>query len=788
MNRILLLICLMALPFLGISQQTTFSRVRIYLDSRDAKSLLKTGVELNSYDLKTSSYTAELSQEELKLIAEMGFRYDVMIKDVQKYYLERNKSTDPLQKNTSATNDLATEWPVPAHFTLGTCGGFLTVDDMIAQLDQMRSLYPNLITIKHSISDTLTTIEGRPVYFVKISDNPDVAESEPQVLYTGMHHAREPIGMQHLLYYMWYLLENYATNPEVKEVVDNTEMYFVPVFNVDGYQYNIDTYPNGAGMWRKNRRDSGGGNFGVDVNRNYGYMWGYDDTGSSPDPASEVYRGSGPFSEPETRMMKYFCQGHDFKIALNYHSFSNLFLYAWGWSPDLTPDDATFSAYASLLTTENNFTYGPGYSTIYPTNGGSDDWMYGDQDTKPMILSYTPEIGTDADGFWPVEERIIPLCQENMFASFTAAKLVGKYGKISDLSPLFLYQDHGYLNFDVTRLGMQDGNFTASVIPLGNSFASIGSPVVLSGMNILEHRMDSISYELAPVNHVGDTLRYILVLDNGMYTVSDTIVRIYGYPFTLLSDKLNNKNNWTGTWNLTSSSYFSAPTSMTDSPSGNYTNNANKSITLTYTVPLASSLLTALEFRAHWALENDFDYVQVKVSDNGGTTWTPLSGRYTNIASINQPTGQPLYDGTQGDWVHEAISLNPWQGKNIKLRFTLVSDGGTTADGFYFDDILISNILDPTSLTEEMPAQEWLGIPSPNPADGNVRIHYLSPDSSGIPSLKVFAASGMQQGIIQLSGKEGIAEFSVKGWTTGVYYIRMETPGIPAQVRKLVVY
>ncbi len=788
MYKLFLLLCLFALPLLGFSQQNTYSRVRIFLDGKNPATLLQNGIDLTGGNPKAGWVTSELSAAELARVSGAGFRYEVLINDMQKYYLQRNEEAQNQLKNTSATTDLSAEWPVPANFSLGTCGGFLTVDAMAAQLDLMRTLYPNLISVKQSISDSLTTIEGRPIYYVKISNYPDSSQNKPQVLYTGMHHAREPIGMQHLLYYMWYLLENYSTNADVQNVVDNTELYFVPVINMDGYSYNIATNPAGAGMWRKNRRNTGGGNFGIDINRNYGYMWGYDDTGSSPDPSSETYRGVAPFSEPETRMIKYFCESHDFRIAINFHSFANDFLYAWGWSPEPTPDEALFNAYAVVMTKENNYTYGPGNTTIYPTNGGSDDWMYGEQTTKPLILAYTPEIGGNTDGFWPSVDRIIPLCQENMLASFTAARLVGKFGTIADASPLFIYQDNGYLNFDVTRLGMQDGDFTVTINPLGSAFASVGPALILSGMSILEKRTDSIPYHLAAGLNAGDTLRYVLILNNGYYTVSDTVSRIWGYPYPVFVDKLDTKNNWTGNWGLTTASYYSAPTSMTDSPFGNYQPNANSSTTLKNPISIPASTLTTLEFQAHWALEAGYDYVQVKVSDNNGTTWTPLTGKYTHPGSSNQLPGQPLYDGSEGNWVREAFSLNAYQGKSIKIRFTLRSDVGTEMDGYYFDDFTISNLLDPTSIGENKPVQATLGIPTPNPANGLVRINYTIPATNTQPVLRVYSTSGVEKISSVLMQHEGWSEFSVKDWPAGVYFIRLEAPGIPAQVKKLVVY
>jgi len=116
--------------------------------------------------------------------------------------------------------------------------------------------------------------------------------------------------MTSTIYYMWYLLENYASNDEIKYLVDETEMYFVPLLNPDGYIYNQTTDPNGGGMWRKNRRPNSDGTFGVDLNRNYSHGWGT--TGISWNTSDDTYPGTSAFSEPETQAMKVFCEQHDF--------------------------------------------------------------------------------------------------------------------------------------------------------------------------------------------------------------------------------------------------------------------------------------------------------------------------------------------------------------------------------------------------------------------------------------------------------------------------------------------
>ncbi|HRH60668.1 MAG TPA: M14 family zinc carboxypeptidase, partial [Chitinophagaceae bacterium] len=291
--------------------------------------------------------------------------------------------------------------------------------------DSMKLRYPNLITQKQVVSNTLTTVEGRPLYYVKISDNPDADESEPEILYTALHHAREPLSASQLIYYMWYLLENYRKLPAIRSLVDSTEMFFIPCLNPDGYIYNQTTNPNGGGLWRKNRRNNGDGNFGIDLNRNYGYKWGYDNIGSSPYTYSDTYRGTAPFSEAETQIVRDFCNQHSFKYALNNHTYGNVLVlpYSYG-TKTFTPDSAEYSDDAQNLVKCNGFSYGIAIQTVgYTANGDSDDWMYGEQGSKPKIFAFTPETGSPLDGFWPGKNRIIPLCRANLDMNLTAATL-----------------------------------------------------------------------------------------------------------------------------------------------------------------------------------------------------------------------------------------------------------------------------------------------------------------------------------------------------------------------------
>jgi carboxypeptidase T len=771
----ILLISIFLCSFVLTYSQSTYSRVKIYASHEELMGLASRGVAIDHGVFKAGVYVIlELSQEEINKVAEAGLRYDVMIPDMTKYYQERNEPfMDDLEGVKRAVYDLSDEWPVPEGFELGTCGGFLTIDQMLAKLDDMVAQYPDLITPKAALN--YETHNGRSIYWVRISDNPNTNEDEPEVLYTGMHHAREAIGMQLLIYYMYYLLENYDTDPNVQYIVNNFELYFVPVFNMDGYAYNIMNDPNGGGMWRKNRRQNDDGSYGVDVNRNYGYQWGYDNNGSSPVPSDDTYRGPSAFSEPETQAIQEFTYEHNFKIALNYHSYSALLLYAWGWSATPCPDDNIYYNHADILSTEHGYTYGPGYTTIYPTNGGSDDWMYGEQEAKNAIFAYTPEVGSGDDGFWPAVDMIIPLCQENMYQNEMAAMLSGPYAKVTDMGPSIIEDESGLFFFDLKRLGLQDGaTYTVSIQPLGDAITSVSDPLTYSNLDIFEDVNAAFTYTLKADIQSGDQVRYLLQVNDGLGTFSDTINKIYGTPVIIFADSTADFSNWSSTkWNVTTAQSHSAPTSIADSPYGQYTNYENNVITLDQPIDLTDVVYANLGYWARWDVESGYDYVQVFISDDDGSSWTAVPGKYTHPGNSNQATGEPLYDGTQATWVKEEIDLKDYLDKEILIRFALVSDSYVVADGFYWDDMIVTVIDLATGIDDNNgKTQNFASMQiNPNPASGNVSMAYrLEKPGQEAGALKIFDLSGHQVYQAALESKSGVVKMDVSSWAPGMYF------------------
>ncbi len=764
----------------GLSaQQENYSRIEFYADISDLTLLFEKGIAVDdAFPLKDGVFIAELSDSELKKMEDLGIRFKILIDDMASFYVKRSETQMDI-KSLQSPGD----YPVPENFELGSMGGFCTNDEMIDHLDNMFSLYPNLITQKAVAG---TTIEGREIYWVKISDNPDVNEDEPEVLYDGMHHAREPIGMQLLLYYMYYLLENYDTDEEVQYLVNNREMYFIPIINVDGYEYNRSTNPSGGGMWRKTRRDNGNGSYGVDPNRNYDYKWGYDNSGSSSDPWDETYRGPYAFSEQCMQTMRDFCFDNDFKIAMNYHSYSNLLLYPWGYTEDPCPDDEIFFAWSQLMTQDNGYTYGAGSTTIYPTNGGSDDWMYGEQEEKDLIFAYTPEVGNSNDGFWPSQSRIIPLCQENMLANFLAAHFAGDYASVEDLSPLTIENINGNIDFMLKRLGLSDTSvFTVSLTAVSPEIASVGAHVEFSGLSLLEEDNGSIAYELEAGIENGTELKFILAIDNGAFVNSDTLIKVFGQQQIVFEDDCNTMQKWSSNnWNITSTAYHSSPSSITDSPGGNYSSNTYSSVTLDEEIDLSNAVFAVLNFWAKWDIEAGWDYVQVKASRNNGGSWIPLSGNYTKTGNSNQAQGEPLYDGVQESWAEEEINLQEFLGDEIILRFTIVTDGYVNEDGFYFDDVTVGVIESSgVGITPEIPGV-YVSEPYPVPATDNVFIDVNAPGST-VLDVVVFDINGKQ--VFNTSVGNGCLDLNVNDWEQGLYYIRFTDEDNLRNVKKIVV-
>ena len=245
----------------------------------------------------------------------------------------------------------------PAASRLSTQGGingdFHSYGEAERELFLLEETYPAIARV-YDVGDSL---EGRNLYAVKLSDNVGTDENEAEVLLLGCHHAREWIAVDVPLMIAQHLASHYASDPEIRSLLDQSEVWILPVVNPDGLEYSIHVYR----YWRKNRRDNGNGSFGVDLNRNYGYQWGYDDTGSSGNTNSGIYRGTAPFSEPESLAVRDLVEAHDFLALVSYHSYGRIILYPWGYIMHRAPQDAVLEYLASSMSARMAAVHGATY-------------------------------------------------------------------------------------------------------------------------------------------------------------------------------------------------------------------------------------------------------------------------------------------------------------------------------------------------------------------------------------------------------------------------------------------
>jgi hypothetical protein len=495
-------------------------------------------------------------------------------------------------------------------------GGFRSFPECVAYMDTLHEMYPDITTARDSIGNTY---EGRAIWMMKISDNPDQDEDEPEFFINGLIHAREPMGMECCLRFMDYLLSNYGTDSSVTWLVNNREFYFVPIINADGYEYNRQTDPNGGGMWRKNRHGQG-----IDLNRNWGYEWGYDNIGSSPNQWDETYRGTGPFSEPETQALRDFIDSRHFEVIMNFHSYGNDFLYSWGYYDNYTPDEALFQQIGDSATAGNGYVYGTAWEVLYNTNGDCNDWQYGEQVEKPKILGVVMEVGSDYDGFWPDPNRI-PILWDGVLPSL-----------------LFL-----------SRIADNPYVLAAPAAPVLDSIGDVYA--------------DSFTVSWEHSDTLNPATGFELKEMTGLQRVADDFESDYGY-WTFNGFSRSTARHHAGSYSLFSGSQ----------------NNYNGSAILLN--PVTVSDADTLSFWAWYNIESGYDYAYVQLSTDGGVSFINLAGNITTNSNPHGNNLGNGITGSSSTWVLALFPLGNYAGQSVILGLRYMTDPGVLYEGFYADD------------------------------------------------------------------------------------------------------
>jgi hypothetical protein len=330
----------------------------------------------------------------------------------------------------------------------GAMDGYLDYNDFKNITSQLAADFGDILKI-----ETLTTTQGGQIIPVfKLESNP----TNKAVLFTGMHHAREPASFNMNLYILFYILHRIEHGYQaMNDLLATVNVYFIPMINVDGFIQNNKMYMkegnfNNAKV-RKNFRngtefeDCRSRSYGVDLNRNYGYKWGYDNEGSSDDVCADSYRGPSAFSEKETSGIRDFIDKHsNIKIAYNYHAYGNMMIMPFSFVDDYEKEFMNgfrdeYEAYKAILADSGlprDVLYGNAMETVgYSGNGEASDWMLAEK----RIIAFSPELGTNNDrtrtfytGVDLMVDSVLPQNLKPAIYALQKASYLLKYGIVSN--------------------------------------------------------------------------------------------------------------------------------------------------------------------------------------------------------------------------------------------------------------------------------------------------------------------------------------------------------------------
>lgn len=309
-----------------------------------------------------------------------------------------------------------------------------TYGEMTDEMINAALQYPNLCRL-YTIG--YSSFFHLPILAMKISDNPDLTEDEPKFLFNGVHHACELIGVEICLDMMNDLLSRYDTSQTIKGWIDSNEIWLVPMVNPDGHYITFNVVQD---SWRKNAHDNNGnGQFdpqydGVDLNRNYDFMWQNGD----PNPTSREYRGAAPFSEPEIQAIRDLTLAKKFVFDICFHgdnrpNYGESVYYPWQWgSHSFSPDYPYIKEVAESVAYRiiNDLGSAP-YIPIWgdATDGGlARNWFYHALGT----FSFTIEVSTC---YQPPGYRVDSICRKVTNGSYYLFKRIlgpGITGHVTD--------------------------------------------------------------------------------------------------------------------------------------------------------------------------------------------------------------------------------------------------------------------------------------------------------------------------------------------------------------------
>ena len=670
-----------------------------------------------------------------------------------------------------------------------------TYEEMVAELDSLVTLYPHIMRVDSigvSTQDTMT------IWAVKISDNVDVEEDEPSILYHGVHHAEEVLGLEICMYMMHDLLSRYGFDSHVNWWVDNIEIWFVPLMNPEGHKVVTDGLDV---TFRKNKRDNnnnglfdfvpeiGGDIDGVDPNRNYDFNWDRGDTNWS----SDYYRGPAPFSESENQAIRDLALEQRFAFAILYHSArtgtKEVIYYPWRWGDKHPPDFPiimdTAERVAELVGRDDGTgNYTPWCSSLRAPFAR--DWFYVRTGTIPILI----EVGSTIQ---PLGKDVDKICERNRVGAYYLLDRVlegGITGCVTDSitgEPLeakvdILEASGGILS--PRKCDSQYGRYRRILLP--GSYTVDVSKVGYRGKRLSDiivnpSRPTVLDIALAPLQEwyfsgtVTDVLwdypveaslilkgqaietvhsdpttgEFSLSLCEGFY-----LIDLHADGYVAVVDSLDMAGDTTVEYGL-----FPAETLFTESFEnglsrwvvGGEVSHWNVSTSACHSS--SHSLTDSPSGYYNNSNESWASMIQgldlISFSSASLTFWhndnlePDFDSALVEVSTDGGANWECLGDGFRGNsngWVHEVRSLQDYCGEagDVRIRFRLLTDGSVDDDGWYIDDVQILAGEEAVGVEDPgdsfFPGAFFLGQNYPNPFNPTTTIHYAHTNEGRIPN------------------------------------------------------
>ncbi len=286
---------------------------------------------------------------------------------------------------------------------------FHNYDELTKALQDLHARFPAITTL----TSVGKSVEGRDIWALRLCGQMDNADQLPGSIFMGGHHAREHLSVETPLRILESLLSRYqAQDAKIMSLIDHRDIHFIPAVNPDGLEWDIST--GSYQYWRKNRSRNSTGTYGVDLNRNYSYMWNHG--GSSSDSSDDTFMGPTAFSEPETRAIRDYVETHkNLKILLSFHTFSELILYPWGHKYDHIEDNEDLKVHeimARRMAQWNGYTPKQA-SELYIASGDTTDWSYGAHKIISFTFELDPASQWNTGGFYPGAQVIDAVVAKN---------------------------------------------------------------------------------------------------------------------------------------------------------------------------------------------------------------------------------------------------------------------------------------------------------------------------------------------------------------------------------------